>query len=162
MNNLVAHNTIVQASNGLWAIVVAGRSTGNRILNNIVLASARRGSLVVSIDSLPGLISDHNLLTPRMSVDDGESTMDLRKWRSRGFDIHSQIAPATRELFADSPAGDYRLRAGSLAIDASDASGAPLADLLGHQRPAGRAADIGAYEFGAGVARGKASQLGAR
>jgi hypothetical protein len=37
---------------------------------------------------------------------------------------------------------------GSLAIDAGDTSAAPLTDQRGFPRPAGSAADIGAFEYG--------------
>lgn len=49
--------------------------------------------------------------------------------------------------FVDAVRGDYRLRAGSPAIDAGSSEGAPAADVDGRSRPA--RVDIGAYEFGA-------------
>jgi predicted outer membrane repeat protein len=59
--------------------------------------------------------------------------------------------------------GDYRLKAGSPAIDAGKADGAPSTDLQGQTRPCGGGVDIGAYEFcdpgpGAPFRRGDANQ----
>ena len=63
--------------------------------------------------------------------------------------------------------GDYRLKAGSPAIDAGKAEGAPSTDLRGQSRPCGHGVDIGAYEFCEAVSearfiRGDANQDGRR
>ena len=56
-------------------------------------------------------------------------------------------------LFVDPAAGDFRLQAGSPAIDSADGSSVADVDLLGHQRPAdgngdgAAVADRGAYEY---------------
>ena len=50
-------------------------------------------------------------------------------------------------LFVDSAKGDLHLRAGSPAIDTAGTQEAPETDRDGHQRPSGRAADMGAYEY---------------
>lgn len=49
-------------------------------------------------------------------------------------------------LFVDHEGGDYRLQAGSPAIDAGTTEGAPAEDLDGNPRPLGTGIDIGAYE----------------
>jgi hypothetical protein len=151
-NNVVAHNTIVQASDGHWAVICNGASTGNRVVNNIVYSSTRRGSLLVSTDSVRGLVSDHNLLTPRLSADYGDRVLDLQGWRALGFDLHSLAAPDPSSIFVDHAGGDYHLRAGSLAIDAAGLENVPALDLYGNRRPRGSAADIGACEFSATAA----------
>jgi hypothetical protein len=72
--------------------------------------------------------------------------MTLAQWRAAtGQDAHSIIA-APAELFVDPAAGDYRLKAGSPAIDRGTASQAAPRDLAGNARPGGPAIDIGAYE----------------
>lgn len=50
-------------------------------------------------------------------------------------------------LFVDSAKSDLHLKAGSPAIDAGSAKDAPATDHDGNPRPAGRAADMGAYEY---------------
>jgi len=50
-------------------------------------------------------------------------------------------------LFVDSGHSDLHLRAGSPAIDAASTKEAPETDIDGVLRPAGRAADMGAYEY---------------
>lgn len=58
----------------------------------------------------------------------------------------------SRDPLFDKPAwgeaGDYHLKAGSPLIDAGTSQGAPATDLDGDARPAGKAYDIGAYEYG--------------
>jgi hypothetical protein len=50
-------------------------------------------------------------------------------------------------LFVDAAQSDLRLRAGSPAIDAASTKEAPETDIDGTPRPAGRVADMGAYEY---------------
>jgi parallel beta-helix repeat protein len=56
-------------------------------------------------------------------------------------------------LFADAAASDYRLRAGSPALDAGSAAEAPDSDLDGNPRPCEAGVDIGAYELCTSVPR---------
>jgi Right handed beta helix region len=68
-NNLVAHNTIVQAADGRWAINIQNASTGNRVVNNILLSlHSFRGAIAISSDSLPGFVSDANAVIGRFTL----------------------------------------------------------------------------------------------
>ena len=148
-NNLVAHNTIVQAADGRWAINIQDASTGNRVVNNILLTlHTFRGAIAISTDSLPGFVSDANAVTPRFTLDGGDSVLNLAGWRTAtGQDAHT-LASTPAALFADAAAGDYHLRADSPARDAAQAPTEVTTDFDGNPRPAGPAADIGADEFG--------------
>jgi parallel beta-helix repeat protein len=151
VNNLVAHNTILQASDGRWAINITNASTGNRVFNNILYnAHSFRGSITVSADSRPGLLSDYNVVMNRFSTDDGNSRITLAQWQAAtGQDTHSIIAvPA--DLFVNVPANDYHLSATSPARDAGTTLAEVTQDRDGAPRPQGSGVDIGAYEFRAG------------
>ncbi len=146
-NNLVANNTIAQPADGRWAIGIKGGSTGNTVVNNILLTfHPSRGVILVSEDSRRGFVSDHNVLTPRMSTDDGETSLDLDRWRSLGYDLHG-VTSRPEAVFVDASVRDYHPRAGSPAIDAARSAGAPLEDLEGNRRPVGPMPDVGAYEY---------------
>jgi len=99
------------------------------------------------------LDTDYNLFWP-----DGDQqfyseargfTGDLAGWQSLYGEGHSRAGdPRFAGLGRD--ALDYRLGAGSPAIDAGTPQGAPQEDFMGTLRPQGNGWDVGAYEFLAG------------
>ena len=65
-----------------------------------------------------------------------------------GVGISAVITGAADELFADPESGNYTLKEGSEAIDASGVtSGDPTVDLAGDPRGIGEAYDCGAFEY---------------
>ena len=150
-NNVVVHNTIVQASDGRWAINITGGATGNTVQNNILYNfHSFRGSITISPDSLAGFVSDWNVVMDRFSVDDGETRITLAQWRAAtGLDLHSLIAVPT-DLFVNAAAADYRLKATSPARDAGVTLAEVTVDITGAPRPVGATSDIGAYQVRAG------------
>lgn len=139
----IVNNTLVGGS-GNWAIKLTDDAGGHVIFNNVLLGGA--GSIALGTSSLE---SDYNVVTNAFSLTEDATTINLPGWRAQGLDAHSLQATAAA-LFVNAAAGDFRLSAGSPAIDAGAASlggvGAPAADLLGTGRPRGSAVDIGAYE----------------
>jgi hypothetical protein len=146
--NVVVNNTIHQASNGRWALNIRDGAVNNTLLNNILVTQhSFRGAIDISADSLSGLTSDYNAVVSRFTTNSAASILTLSQWQAQtGQDAHSFVATPTA-LFENWAAGDYRLKAGSPAINKGTSTLAPTVDLLGHQRPAG-AVDIGAIEFG--------------
>lgn len=149
-DNVVVNNTIHQAADGRWALNIQNGSTNNTLLNNIVVTQhSFRGALDVSADSLPGLVSDYNVVASRFTTNGGSSIMTLAQWQTAtGQDAHSLTATPA-QLFENWSSGDYQLRSGSPAINAGTSLQAPLVDLNGTARPPG-AVDIGALEAGGG------------
>ena len=156
-NNLVVNNTIHNAASGRWCVNISDGSTGNTVFNNILLNNhSFRGAIFASADSLPGLVSDYNIVIDRF--DRGAGVVSLATWRTQtGQDAHSTAlaAAAWPGLFASLAGADYRLASGSAARNAGAASlngrAAPADDLLGNARPREAVFDIGAFEFGAAV-----------
>ncbi len=152
--NSVINNTVVQATDSRWAVNIKNRSRNNLVANNILMNGGSRGSLNVSLDSLAGLRSDHNIVADRFSPDDGERILKLFSWQSvTGLDGHSRLS-SPRDLFVDPDGGDYHLRQGSPAIDAADLAMSPRTDIEGVPRPLGAGPDAGAYEARAGAKNG--------
>jgi hypothetical protein len=146
-DNLVAHNTIVQAADARWAINIQDGSTGNQVLDNILVTlHTFRGAISVSTDSLPGFRSDVNALTGRFTLNGGDSILDLAGWRqATGQDVHSFVStPAA--LFVSFESGDLHLRADAPARDVAMTVPGVTADFEGTPRPVGPASDIGADE----------------
>ncbi len=145
-NNVVVNNTIVMASDGRWAINIKNGSTGNTLLNNILLNNGSNGAINIASDSLSGLHSNYNVVKDRFSPDDGGSTESLADWRSQTGQDKNSIIASPSQVFANAGANDYRLSSSSPAINAGTSTNAPATDILGHSRVG--AVDIGAYEYG--------------
>jgi hypothetical protein len=137
-------NTIVQAADGRFALVLMNGSTGNQIKNNILVHKGTRGSIEVDRSSLTSLTSDYNVVNNRFSFND--TFITLAQWQKKKQDKHSLLWPSLTALFVDANADNYHLASGSPAVN----TGTPLADVLrdldGQSRPQGGVYDIGAYE----------------
>jgi hypothetical protein len=144
-SDVVVNNTIVMAADARWALNIQNASTGDTAVNNILYdLNLSHGSIDISTDSLPGFISDNNVVMTNFSTSSG--ILSLAAWQAQGRDVHSIVAvPA--DLFVNPAGNDYRLKPGSPAIDRGTASNAPSNDLDGKPRPSGAGFDIGAYEF---------------
>lgn len=80
-NNKFYNNTIVQPSDGGWNILVVDDSTGNTFYNNILINHhSFRGSINVDAASLPGLVSDYNIILNRLSNNGKSSNMTFAQW----------------------------------------------------------------------------------
>ncbi|MGH7789115.1 MAG: right-handed parallel beta-helix repeat-containing protein [Candidatus Binatia bacterium] len=145
-DNRILGNTIVQPSNGRFAIALKNGSVDNAVLDNILLHAGTRGSLEIDPESQPGLHSDYNIVVNVFSDDDNFFT--LTQWRGFGFDAHSIISNATA-LFVDAAANDYRLKTTAAARDAGTALADLPTDREGTARPQGSAFDMGAHELAA-------------
>jgi uncharacterized protein (TIGR03382 family) len=145
-DNLIVNNTIVQASDGRWAVNIQHASIRNTVVNNVLLTDhSFRGCIDIATDSLSGFVSDYNVVMDRFTTDGGNSVLTLAEWRTAtGQGAHSLVANAA-EVFVGG--GDYHLATHSPAKNAGTATGAPGTDLEGQTRPLEGVVDIGAYEY---------------
>src|SRR4051794_9642517 len=136
-NNVVVNNTIYEANDARWALNIQDGSTGNTLLNNIMIsAHPTHGAIDISADSLPGLTSDYNAVISRFTTDDGGSVKTLAQWQAAtGQDAHSFVATAA-SLFAGAAANNYHLSGTSPAKNTGASTQAPPADLEGLPRKA--------------------------
>ena len=147
-DNQVLNNTIVMASDARWAINIQNASTGNVLRNNILFnQQSFRGSVAISADSLPGFVSDTNVVMDRFSIDGGDTRIGLAAWRAATGQDQSSLIAVPTALFVNFAGNDYHLIATSPARDAGVTLAAVADDLEGAPRPQGPASDIGAYEF---------------
>ncbi len=149
VNNTVIVDNSVNAGNGRWAVTISGGSTGNVLRNNVLFSTQSfRGAVEIVADSLPGLVSDYNAVEDRFDLDG--SFIGLAQWRAQtGQDLHSvgvASVSALDALFVNRAGGNLHLAAGSAAVDAGTAAGAPALDFDGQARPGGAGVDIGADE----------------
>ncbi|HSD84488.1 MAG TPA: right-handed parallel beta-helix repeat-containing protein [Anaerolineae bacterium] len=147
INNRVLHNTFIMAANGRWGINIDEVSTGNKVLNNIVLnKDSWRGSIMIATPALAGFESNYNVIMDRLSTDSGDTVISLAQWRALGYDHDSLIATAD-QLFVNPVVNNYHLKTGSPALDRGTSLPDVPADLEGQPRPQGSGWDIGAFEF---------------
>jgi len=150
--NKVYNNTVVMAPNGRWVVLVSTGDlskpspAGNEIRNNILYTDRlARGSISIYSPAETPIVSDDNIVVDRFSADDEASIITLAAWQALGFDLRSRTATLD-ELFVDAANNDYRLKAGSPALDAGASLADVPEDLLGTARPQGSGWDIGCYE----------------
>jgi parallel beta-helix repeat protein len=146
-DNLILNNTVIMADDGRWAVNISGDGCiNNQLFNNVLYSHHEwRGSISIPSAHIPGFESNNNVLMDRLSIDDGESVTGLAEWQALGYDDSSLVA-SPEELFIDPEGNDYRLRAGSPAIDAGLALSEVDDDIAGSPRPRGGSFDIGAFE----------------
>jgi parallel beta-helix repeat protein len=146
-NNFVLHNTVLMNANeGRFAILFSNGSTGNHIEDNVLVGGAR-GAITFTNDSLPGLVSDFNVLYSlsnwSLVVEDVTGqTYTFAAWQAQGHDLHSLHQNPN---FTNAPSGDWSLAPGSPGRDTGVDAGV-ASDYQGSPRPRGAGFDMGAYE----------------
>jgi len=151
-NDVIADNTIVNASNSRWDINLENAATDNAVYNNILYNyNPAHGSIQISADSLPGFKSDYNVVVNGFTTDGGDSVQTLSQWQSAtGQDLHSLIATPS-QLFESVAANNYQESPTSPSIGAGTSTDAPSTDILGNPRPSSNGYDIGCYETAAAI-----------
>ncbi len=158
---LVEHNTIVLALGATVAVELQDAAVDTIVRNNILVAGIwpigsrtadellpeAKGAMAVSLDSLVGLRSDYNIMTPRFFIDGEPVALTLPQWQQRTRQDKHSISPLLERLFRDAANGQFELVAGSAAIDRGEDPNAVHRDLAGNARPVGLHVDAGAYEF---------------
>ena len=148
INATIVHNTIINASNGRWCLLIVNGSSGAQVFNNIIINQHPfRGSIALDMESVPGFDSDYNIVINRLSRQGDGSSVPFTTWQSYGYDAHGMLADALADIFVV-PGSDYHLLDDAQAIDAGNGSFAfgVDEDLEGVTRPQGSQHDIGAYE----------------
>lgn len=154
INATVVHNTIVNATNGRWCILIVNGSTGAQVYNNILINQhPTRGSIAMNLIDTAGFNSDYNIVVNRLSRNGDGTSVSLSTWQSYGYDIHSQLADPLIDIFVV-PGSDYHLLGNAQAVDEGNSAYAfgVNNDIEGAFRPQSVQHDIGAYEAGAPLA----------
>ena len=145
-SNVIISNTIVIAADGRWCVNIHEAATDTTVMNNILLNNhPTRGSINISADSMPGLVSDYNVLCGRMTTDDGFTIQTLAQWNANTLEDGNSLVATIGEVFLNPGNNDFRLSDTSPAREAATTANMPEADLLGAPRPQDLP-DIGAYE----------------
>ncbi|MFZ1378113.1 MAG: right-handed parallel beta-helix repeat-containing protein [Saprospiraceae bacterium] len=146
-NNVkVYNNTVIVPSGSQWA-VLAIDSDSLFFYNNIFLSYSQKGSLDIE-SSCTNIRSDYNLLTDKMTINQGSSYINFAQWRSLGYDLNSSAVSDISSVFENSSNNDFHLNFNSIAKDKGTTLVSDLVkdDLEFLKRPQGKAYDIGCYE----------------
>ena len=146
---VIVHNTIINADDARWCILIVNGSTGAQVYNNILINQHPwKGSIALDPDAVPDFDSDYNILVNSLSKMGDGSWVSFLTWQGYGYDEHSMLADPMAEIFV-SPGSDYHLLQNSQAVNAGNGtfSAGVVTDIEGTARPQGVQYDLGAYEF---------------
>ena len=149
-NNIIVNNTIYSGtSTGTGgSIRILDASTGNTILNNILLDSS---AVVyrISADSQSGTVSNYNIVPNGAQVqsEDTGRNESFSQWQSSTGQDHNSLAATAAQLFVNPSANNYQELSTSPSIGAGTSTDAPSRDILGNPRPNSNGYDIGCYEY---------------
>ena len=175
-DDLIINNTVIMPSDARWAVNITLQSPNNSFYNNILVEGRPNlGVLEIDASSLVGFTADYNIYggNVNISTTGGRSRETLARWQSTSLQDQNSFIANVDTIFASFGADDFRLKKGSVAIDAGTADTiyqivtttttingittttntrvavdlAPSIDLLGAPRPKGKGYDIGAYEW---------------
>jgi len=151
-NNVVVNNTILQASDARWALLISDGSTGNIVFNNIIYSDHPfRGSISIDAISMNGFHSDYNVQTDRMSMDGGNTVITLEQWQTATQSDENSFISTPQALFQNPAGNDYQLLPGGGAENAGVGVyfliNAPAFDIVDVPRPWGVGFDRGCYEL---------------
>ncbi|MCP4650107.1 MAG: hypothetical protein GY853_08540 [PVC group bacterium] len=144
-DNKYLNNTVVAPSGGAHAFSLRNGSTGNVVKNNILIHEGGQDSIAVDTESMAGLDSDYNIVT---NIEDPTgSLVSLTSWQNNYNQDNNSIVATASSVFENPGSDNYKLKAGSPAIDqGANLSGDVNFDLLGVVRPQAFVYDIGTYE----------------
>ncbi len=141
MNDLwIVNNTFAGNGTSGWGggIAVDNREARNVVVRNNVVSGHPSFGIIVALAIPAGTVTvDHNLIDAFMD--------DVAEGETRGTD-----AVEAEPRFVDAAAHDFRLAAGSPALDRGNPALAPAFDFDGVARPQGAGIDLGAFERPAG------------
>ena len=135
-NNLIVNNTIDAGTTGTGAAIrILDASTGNTVLNNILLGGGGI-TLRISSDSMSGFTSNYNAVGSLFQSEDTGGTESLSQWQSATGQDKSSLTATESQLFVNPSGYNYQELSTSPSIGAGTATDSPSTDMLGNPRPA--------------------------
>ncbi len=150
INNVIVNNTIDSgvSSTTDGAIRILDASTGNTILNNILLDGTSI-AFRISSNSVQGTVSNHNVVPASAEIqsDDTGNLETFATWQASTSQDKNSFSATPAQLFVNPTGNGYSEISTSPSIGAGTATDAPSTDIVGNARPSSNGYDVGAYEF---------------
>lgn len=152
INSVLEHNLAygIQVSGGAGPVLMANDTIVRNGAGGVIWAERTSGSTLVN-----SIVADNDGYSVNAHLLEGERNVARNNlaWGNRRGNWDDDGPLITRQNGVADPLfrgpGDYRLRAGSPAVDAGAQQDAPPTDYDGRPRPAGAGPDLGAYELAA-------------
>ena len=150
LNNIIVNNTIYSGTSTgtVGSIRILDASTGNTILNNILLDGS---SIVyrIAADSTGGMVSNYNVVPSGAQVqsEDTGQNEPFSQWQSTTGQDKKSFSASAAQLFVNPSGNDYQELSSSPSIGSGTSTDAPVNDILGNSRPSTYGWDIGCYEY---------------
>jgi hypothetical protein len=123
INADIAFNTIINASDARWCILIVDGATGAKVYNNIIINQHPwKGSIALDPDAVPGFNSDYNILVNSLSNQGDGVHITLAQWQALGYDAHSMLAAPLNSIFVNPAGSDYHLLTNSQAVNAGSSA----------------------------------------
>ena len=147
-DNEAYQNTIITPAGAYYGIGLNYGANRNSFWNNIILTEGSVPSFSsTSSTSELEITSNYNLLPDQGPVaETSNGGFVFSEWQSLGYDTQS-VTGTLSQTFQDPAGNNYKLLAGSPAIDAGTPTHSCTPDIVGNIRPSGTAPDLGAYEY---------------
>jgi hypothetical protein len=139
------HNTFVSAAGYNYCVAIAGGCSGVGLHNNVLInPNDFFGSLNIDNASLASLSCDNNVYSTFLFLNGSPQT--IPDWQTATGQDAASVYGEVVGLFENYAGGNFRLKAGSAALNLALPQYAPEKDFDGAPRPGGAGHDCGCYE----------------
>ena len=101
-NAKIFNNTIINAVDARWCLLISNNSTNTSLINNILFNQhAWKGSIAIDQGSILGFRSDYNVLMERVGTSGDCCILPFANWQMLGHDLNSHLINSLDSIFVN-------------------------------------------------------------